>query len=33
VRIYAGAHFLGLGRCLPEGRIAPARLVAVSLEK
>ena len=33
VRVYAGDHFLGLGRRLPEGCIAPERLVAISLEK
>lgn len=32
IRAYAGGRFLGLGRCQPDGRIAPARLVAGPVE-
>jgi hypothetical protein len=33
VRVYAVERFLGLGRRLPEGSVAPERLIAISLEK
>ena len=33
VRVYAGERFLGLGRRLPDGLVAPERLIASSLEK